>query len=99
MHPRNAVGFDWDEENEEHLARHGVTPEEVEQVFLGQRAFARNKTNRRGEWMMIGWTTGGRALSIIVNVRDKTATLRVITGYDAPPPDVARHLSNYRRSR
>jgi hypothetical protein len=28
--------FDWDDANEEHVARHGVTPPEVEEVFLAR---------------------------------------------------------------
>jgi hypothetical protein len=28
------VEFDWDEANEEHIARHAVTPEEAEEAFF-----------------------------------------------------------------
>jgi len=27
------IRFDWDEANVEHIARHNVTPQEIEQVF------------------------------------------------------------------
>jgi hypothetical protein len=29
-------GFDWDDANEEHIAQHGVTPAEAEEVFRGR---------------------------------------------------------------
>jgi hypothetical protein len=29
--------FDWDDANEEHLARHGVTPEEAEEALTDPR--------------------------------------------------------------
>ncbi|MGA2739189.1 MAG: hypothetical protein ABSG65_17265 [Bryobacteraceae bacterium] len=31
----DTVEFDWDQVNTGHIARHGVTPDEVEQVFVG----------------------------------------------------------------
>jgi uncharacterized DUF497 family protein len=30
----NELGFDWDDADIERMARHGVTPEEAEQVML-----------------------------------------------------------------
>jgi hypothetical protein len=30
-----SLNFDWDEANQDHLARHGVTPHEAEEVVLG----------------------------------------------------------------
>ena len=43
MHPSRAVGFEWDDNNEGHLARHGITPDEAEQVVLNGPAWMRNK--------------------------------------------------------
>ncbi len=99
MHPAHAVGFEWDEENEEKLARHGIRPEEVEQVFLNGPAWVPNKKNRRGAWKMVGWTNEGRTLTIIINVRDEVAALDVVTGYDATSGDVTRYLSKRRRGK
>lgn len=97
MHPAHAVGLVWHEENEEHLARHGVTAAETEQVFLNGPTWVPNKKNRRGVWKIVGWTDGGRALTIVINVRDDVAALEVITGYDATVGDVTRYLSKRRR--
>lgn len=45
---------------------------------------------------MIGWTTGGRALAIIVTVNGPAETLRAITGWDATAGDVTRYLGKRR---
>jgi uncharacterized DUF497 family protein len=99
VHPANAVGFAWDDENEEHLARHGITPEQAEQVFLNGPVWVRNKANQRGVWKMVGWDDDGRTCTIIVNVREDQATLHVVTGYTATAGDVTRYLSKRRRAR
>lgn len=35
-----ASGFEWDDDNIIHIARHAFTPEEVEEVFAGSRKVA-----------------------------------------------------------
>ena len=99
MHPARAIGFKWDEECEEHLSRHRITADEAEQVFLNGPVWAPNKKARRGIWKMVGWTDGGRALTIIVNMHDDENVLGVITGYDATASDVTRYLKKQRRRR
>ena len=32
----SSVQFDWDAENVRHLKRHGVTPDEFQQIILGE---------------------------------------------------------------
>jgi len=33
---RQGLEFEWDKANREHVARHGVTPEEAEEAILGE---------------------------------------------------------------
>ena len=69
--------FEWDKANIEHIARHQVTPEEVEEVFAGQNII---KRTRDGMYQAFGNTDDGRYL-FVVFVRKK-GMIRVITGRD-----------------
>ena len=62
------LGFDWDDANSGHIARHGVTPEEAEQVMLnipveidyqvidGEERFVAVGMTRAGRFLTIIWT-------------------------------------------
>ena len=56
--------FRWNDWNVEHVARHGVAPEEAEQVV---RAAARPWPQRIEEdkWLVWGRTRGGRPLQVV----------------------------------
>jgi hypothetical protein len=66
VHPSEAEGFDWDDGNEDELARHHITPHEVEQVFDNEPTWGANKRLAAGKWLMVGRTNGGRVLTIVV---------------------------------
>jgi len=55
--------IDWNDAMVEHIARHGVLPEEVEDVVFGRPLIRRGK-NRT--YRFLGQTAGGRLLSVIV---------------------------------
>ncbi len=92
MHPGLAEEFEWEEGNERELAAHHVRPSEVEAVFLNGPIGMRNKQGRSGDWKMVGFTDAGRALTLIVLVKDAGRVLRPITGWDAPRGDRSRYL-------
>ena len=58
----------WDEWNIEHIARHGVTRDEAMEVcsngFIVLRSYA-------GRFIIVGQSTDGRALSIVVEPEDE----------------------------
>lgn len=56
----------WDEWNIEHIARHNVEPNEVEEVCKNKHSFTRGRQNT---YRVIGQTQGGRYLTVIVAVR------------------------------
>ena len=62
MHPSEADGLEFDEENEGHLARHHVTPLEVFQVLRNTPKFVPNKRGHEARWLMLGDTDGARPL-------------------------------------
>lgn len=53
----------WDEWNIDHIARHHVEPEEVEQVCMSKNLFTKA---RSGLYRMIGQTDNGRYLTILL---------------------------------
>lgn len=81
--------FDWDEANAGHIARHGVLPEEAEQVIANE-PLPLNAGVRRGEFrrLCIGRTDSGRFLSVVYIVR--RARIRVVTAY--PSNAIQRRL-------
>lgn len=55
-----------DEDRIDHIARHGVTISEVQDVVFGRHLAERS---REGRLLLIGQTRGGRYLSIVVAPR------------------------------
>jgi uncharacterized DUF497 family protein len=59
--------FIWPEERVEHIARHGVTPEEVEQVCFGKSFVRRAKSEGENPvYYILGQTDAGRYLFCVV---------------------------------
>jgi uncharacterized protein len=56
----------WDGWNEEHIARHSVTPAEVEEVTANRPFTTRGRKDR---YRLIGQTDSGRLLTVIVAPR------------------------------
>jgi len=73
------TAFLWDERNVEHIATHGVSPEEAEQVFWKIRGVRRA---RSGRYVAIGPTEAGRHLFIVFGYFGN-GVVRVITARDA----------------
>lgn len=76
------LSFDWDDANIAHIARHGVTPAEVEKVLAGA-SIALETGERRGEerHMELGETARGRLLVVVWTWR--LGTVRVVTAFPA----------------
>lgn len=74
----------WNEEIIEHIARHDVTPEEVEEVCFSGPLILRSKQAAKGNnplYYALGRTESGRYL-FIVFVRFKHARAMVVTARD-----------------
>jgi len=69
----------WDDENEEHFALHGVTPEEIAETFYSSSVIVRSRSDT---YRMNGQTNGGRFLCIIV-ARRPHGQRYVVTARDA----------------
>lgn len=76
-----AEAFDWDDRNVDKLALRGISPEDVEEVWLSAPQYRRNKRSGTASWLMIGRDVSGRRLRIGILWEDERAgILRAITG-------------------
>lgn len=77
--PMEIKYFTWDEDTIDHIARHGITPEEVEEIAFEGSPYIRK--GRQGRRYLYGKTIGGRYLFIVYVLTDK-GKAQVITARD-----------------
>jgi hypothetical protein len=83
--------FEWDDGNELHLAlRHGIEPEEAEEVFAGLPLI---RKTRGGHYAAFGRSQPGRLLVIIFEMHPG-GVARVITGWDMNAAERRYYLSH-----
>jgi uncharacterized DUF497 family protein len=91
--------FDWDEANQRHLARHKVTPQEAEEVVLGDPLDIELQTaeGSGGEERIlhVGETCKGRILELVSTWRGGKA--RILSAWDAPRQSKLDYLAEMRR--
>src|SRR5262249_9987708 len=69
-----------------HIAEHGVTPDEVEDV-MHDPASTTDYSGPRGGPFPLGWTETGRYLAVVwESVSDDPRPVYPVTAYDADPP-------------
>lgn len=61
--------FEWDDDNIEHIARHGVSPDEVESVAFDDEPWV--KKGRGGTRYLLGYTVAGRYLFVVYVLKGK----------------------------
>ena len=74
--------FHWDAGNVDHIAKHGITPAEAEQVILNN-PFDLEFQVRNGETRIpqLGETDAGRVLVVVTTMREEL--IRVVTAFPA----------------
>ena len=76
------AGFDWDQENISHIAKHGIAPDEAEQVVLNDPIDLTIQMGDGEERIpQVGETNAGRILVVISTWRDEL--IRVVTAFPA----------------
>ena len=84
-----SVWWDLDDEpdgNVQHIAQHGLTKEEVEEV-LNDPANATDQSHSSGRPATFGWTTTGKHIIVVwEEVQDDPLTVYPVTAYEVPPP-------------
>jgi len=79
-----SVEFEWDDDNVEHLAGHGISPEEAEQVLSGPSVRTRGGTRAPDRFRALGRTTGGRYLLLICQLKSG-GLIRPFSGWEMRP--------------
>ena len=74
--------FDWDEHNEGHLALHGISRSDAEDVLSGDHILQEfQMEGGEQRWIAVGTTRIGRILSVVFTIRGEA--IRPITGWEA----------------
>jgi hypothetical protein len=77
-----SLEFDWDKNNERHLAKHGIRREDAEDVLSGNHILLEYQTeDDEPRWVAVGSTRAGRVLNIVFTIRN--GVVRPITGWIA----------------
>lgn len=71
--------FEWDENNIDHIARHNVSPDEIEDVAFDDEPWIRKGKGRTR--YMLGYAISGRYLFVVYILKNK-GKARVITAMD-----------------
>jgi uncharacterized DUF497 family protein len=76
------IEFEWDEENREHIGRHGLRVEDVEFV-LQHRTLDLGLQDWQEEerFSEVGMTASGRVIEVVTTWRGNK--VRIVTAYDA----------------
>lgn len=79
--------FDWDDSNIHHIAEHDFTPEEAEEVILGDPLEMGFDKSTLGEdrWSYIGETARGRVFQVVITLRGEK--IRVVTAFEPTKRD------------
>lgn len=85
--------LDWDDNNIEHIARHGVTPQEVEEVCFGFHIYVREGGKR---YVISGQSASGRYLNVVVE-RVGKGIFRAITAFEMSDKYKRRYKKRVRR--
>lgn len=84
--------FDWDEANIGHVARHKVTPQEVEQVFANDPMdLGADVVEGEERYTGVGHTNRFRVLVLVWTMRGEAT--RPITAFDASERLATRYLA------
>lgn len=93
MHPSEAENIEWDEGNEPKLASHRISSLEVEDMLYQSPTWIRNLgPNRTGNFKVVGKTSAGRAITVIFEWKERTRTLRPITGRESNKDERTKYL-------
>jgi hypothetical protein len=72
--------------NVQHIAEHGITVDEAEEVLVDPRSRT-GKSRRSGRPQVFGWTSTGKYITVIwEEVSDDPRMIYPVTAYEVPPP-------------
>jgi hypothetical protein len=71
--------FEWSDEIEEHLGRHGVRKQDLDAMLSGRITFRRNKREGGGTHQIYGRGLGGRPLRVVARQTGVVGLWRPVT--------------------
>ena len=80
--------LEFDEHNEDELARHGIDPIRAFAVLAGQPLLVRNRRRRAATYKVIGPDSGGTMLTIAIAATAVRGRWRPITGWASTKGEV-----------
>ena len=86
----------WDDDNIEHIARHNVVPEEVEEVCFSSSSVVEKARISRKSYFVLGQTHAGRFLLVVAKYYGKNKA-RVITARDMAKKEKIRYKNRRKR--
>ena len=91
---RDAPEFDWDDQNESHLANHDISRSDAEDVLSGNHVLLEYQMEGDEQrWLAVGATRTGRILVIVFAVRGEA--VRPITGWAADKQTVELYFDQW----
>lgn len=91
---RDAPEFDWDQQNEGHLANHGIRRSDAEDALSGNHILLEYQMEENEQrWIAVGATRTGRILNIVFTVRGES--IRPITGWVADKQTADLYLEQW----
>jgi len=70
----------WDQDTVDHIARHSITPEEVEEVLFNEIDLPLIMRGKEGRYLAYGRTDGGRLLLVVWAFKNRKT--KIITASD-----------------
>jgi uncharacterized DUF497 family protein len=70
----------WDQDTADHISRHAVSPEEIEEVLFNDSDTPRIMRGKENRYLAYGKTNGGRYLFVVLIIANKKT--RIITARD-----------------
>ena len=83
----------WDEDTADHISRHAVSPEEVEEVLFNDSELPRIMRGKGNRYLVYGMTNAGRFLLVVLIIANRKT--RIITARDTTD----REKKFYRRKK
>ena len=97
MKPNPSLDPDWDEINVAHIAKHGLRPDQIEEMYYGEGPYPtfalRNENKKRGtseyRYRLWGTDASGTFIEAIIAPYPKYGLWRCVTAYPMSP--AAKH--------
>jgi uncharacterized DUF497 family protein len=70
----------WDDDTADHISRHAVSPEEVEEVLFNDSDLPRIMRGKKNRYLAFGKTNAGRFLLVVLIIANRKT--RIITARD-----------------